>query len=39
VFEEMIPNSHKVIFEDTGHMAMVERPAAFNQLLRDFIVE
>jgi pimeloyl-ACP methyl ester carboxylesterase len=37
VFEELIPNSHKVIFEDTGHMAMLERPDAFNQLLAAFI--
>ena len=35
VFEELIPNSRKVIFEDTGHMAMLERPASFNELLRN----
>ncbi len=39
VFEELIPDSRKVIFEDTGHMAMLERPEAFNELLADFIVE
>jgi pimeloyl-ACP methyl ester carboxylesterase len=39
VFAELIPNSRKVIFEDTGHMAMLERPAAFNVLLRDFLAE
>jgi pimeloyl-ACP methyl ester carboxylesterase len=39
VFEELIPNSRKVIFEDTGHMAMLERPAAFNALLKDFLDE
>jgi pimeloyl-ACP methyl ester carboxylesterase len=39
VFEELIPDSHKVIFEDTGHMAMLERPAAFNALLKDFLDE
>jgi pimeloyl-ACP methyl ester carboxylesterase len=39
VFAELIPNSRKVIFEDTGHMAMLERPAAFNALLRDFLAE
>jgi pimeloyl-ACP methyl ester carboxylesterase len=39
VFAELIPNSRKVIFEDTGHMAMLERPAAFNALLRDFLGE
>jgi pimeloyl-ACP methyl ester carboxylesterase len=39
VFEELIPDSRKVIFEDTGHMAMLERPAAFNALLEDFLAE
>ena len=39
VFAELIPDSRKVIFEDTGHMAMLERPAAFNALLRDFLAE
>jgi pimeloyl-ACP methyl ester carboxylesterase len=39
VFAELIPGSRKVIFEDTGHMAMLERPAAFNALLRDFLGE
>ena len=38
-FAELIPNSRKVIFEDTGHVAMLERPAAFNDLLRDFLAE
>ncbi len=39
VFAELIPDSRCVIFEDTGHMAMLERPAAFNALLRDFLAE
>jgi pimeloyl-ACP methyl ester carboxylesterase len=39
VFEELIPNARKVIFEDTGHMAMLERPAAFNELLAEFIAQ
>jgi pimeloyl-ACP methyl ester carboxylesterase len=39
VFEELIANSRKVVFEDTGHMAMLERPAAFNPLLEDFLAE
>jgi pimeloyl-ACP methyl ester carboxylesterase len=39
VFAELIPNSRKVIFEDTGHVAMLERPAAFNALLKDFLDE
>jgi pimeloyl-ACP methyl ester carboxylesterase len=39
VFEELIPGSRKVVFGDTGHMAMLERPAAFNELLREFVEE
>lgn len=39
VFGELIPNSRKVIFEGTGHLAMLERPAAFNELLSEFIAE
>ncbi len=37
VFAELIPNSRKVVFADTGHMAMLERPAAFNALLEGFL--
>jgi pimeloyl-ACP methyl ester carboxylesterase len=39
VFERLIPDSRKVIFEDTGHMAMLERPEAFNALLSEFLDE
>ncbi|HEX5309846.1 MAG TPA: alpha/beta hydrolase [Solirubrobacteraceae bacterium] len=39
VFEELIPGSRKVVFEDTGHVAMLERPAAFNELLAEFMAE
>lgn len=39
VFERLIPGSRKVLFEDTGHMAMLERPAAFNELLEGFLSE
>jgi pimeloyl-ACP methyl ester carboxylesterase len=39
VFEELIPGSRKVIFQDTGHLAMLERPASFNKLLDEFIAE
>jgi pimeloyl-ACP methyl ester carboxylesterase len=38
-FAELIPNSRKAIFADTGHMAMLERPAAFNALLEEFLAE
>lgn len=37
VFARLIGDSRLVIFEDTGHMAMLERPAAFNALLEDFL--
>ncbi len=39
VFVELIPGARKVVFEETGHMAMLERPAAFNALLKDFLGE
>jgi pimeloyl-ACP methyl ester carboxylesterase len=38
-FERLIPGSRRVIYADTGHMAMLERPAAFNALLEDFMAE
>jgi pimeloyl-ACP methyl ester carboxylesterase len=38
-FARLIGNSRKVVFEDTGHMAMLERPAAFNALLKEFLSE
>jgi pimeloyl-ACP methyl ester carboxylesterase len=36
-YERLIPNARKVIFEDTGHVPMLERPARFNQLLEEFL--
>jgi len=39
VFAELIPNSRKVIFADTGHVPQLERPGAFNALLTDFLAE
>jgi pimeloyl-ACP methyl ester carboxylesterase len=36
-FAAGIPDSRKVIYADTGHMAMLERPAEFNALLREFL--
>jgi pimeloyl-ACP methyl ester carboxylesterase len=36
-FTEAIPNAREVIYEDTGHMAMLERPERFNALLREFL--
>src|SRR3954452_8677113 len=37
-FEHLIgENAHSVIFDDTGHLAMLERPSRFNELLAGFI--
>src|SRR3954468_23180030 len=38
-FERLIDRSRKVIFEDTGHMAMIERPQKFNDCLFEFLAE
>ncbi len=39
VYEQLIPNARKVILKDTGHLPMIERPAAFNALLEEFLSE
>ncbi len=39
VYAELIPHSRKVIYPDTGHLAMVERPSEFNSLLKEFLSE
>jgi pimeloyl-ACP methyl ester carboxylesterase len=36
-YVELIPGSRKLVFEDTGHVAMVERPIAFNDELERFL--
>ncbi|HEX5781379.1 MAG TPA: alpha/beta hydrolase [Solirubrobacteraceae bacterium] len=37
-YEHLIgENAHSVIFEDTGHLPMLERPSRFNALLRSFM--
>jgi pimeloyl-ACP methyl ester carboxylesterase len=37
-FERLIgANARKEIFDDTGHVPMLERPSRFNALLREFI--
>jgi pimeloyl-ACP methyl ester carboxylesterase len=38
-FGRLIPNSRVVVWPQTGHVAMLERPAAFNALVEDFIAE
>jgi pimeloyl-ACP methyl ester carboxylesterase len=38
LYEELIgPNARKVVFEDTGHVPMIERPSRFNPLVADFL--
>jgi pimeloyl-ACP methyl ester carboxylesterase len=38
VFEHLIgENAHSVVFDDTGHLAMMERPSRFNELLAGFL--
>jgi pimeloyl-ACP methyl ester carboxylesterase len=36
-YERLIPGARKVIFEETGHVPMLERPARFNALLDEFL--
>ena len=36
-YERLIPGSQRVIFEETGHVPMIERPALFNRVLEDFL--
>jgi pimeloyl-ACP methyl ester carboxylesterase len=36
-FGELIPDARVVVYEDTGHVAMLERPEAFNGLVRQFL--
>ncbi|HEY8638859.1 MAG TPA: alpha/beta hydrolase [Solirubrobacteraceae bacterium] len=38
-FERLIGDTRKVVFEDTGHVPMIERPERFNRLLDDFLAE
>jgi pimeloyl-ACP methyl ester carboxylesterase len=38
-YERLIPGSLKVIFEDTGHVPMLERPARFNKLVEEFVAQ
>jgi 4,5:9,10-diseco-3-hydroxy-5,9,17-trioxoandrosta-1(10),2-diene-4-oate hydrolase len=38
-FEELIPSARKLIYDDTGHMAHLERPERFNEDLDRFLAE
>lgn len=39
VFAQLIAGSRKVVLADTGHVAMLERPQAFNALLTRFLAD
>jgi pimeloyl-ACP methyl ester carboxylesterase len=36
-FGELITGSRVVVYEDTGHLSMLERPVAFNALVQEFL--
>jgi hypothetical protein len=38
-YARVIPGAGKVVFEDTGHSPMMERPQTFNDCLMEFIGE
>jgi pimeloyl-ACP methyl ester carboxylesterase len=38
-YEELIPDARLLILEDTGHLPMAERPAAFNEAVAEFVAE
>ena len=37
VFEELIPDARKIVYADTGHVSMLERPARFNRDVEAFL--
>jgi pimeloyl-ACP methyl ester carboxylesterase len=38
-YERVIPRTRKVVFDDTGHSPMMERPQTFNDCLVEFLGE
>ena len=38
-FEWLIGDARKLVYADTGHLVMLERPARFNADLRAFLTE
>ncbi|MBV9212701.1 MAG: alpha/beta fold hydrolase [Actinobacteria bacterium] len=38
-YERSIRGARKVVFEDTGHVPMIERPPTFNECLLEFVRE
>ena len=39
IFEKLIPDSRKIIYKDTGHVSMMERPERFNSDVKAFLDE
>jgi pimeloyl-ACP methyl ester carboxylesterase len=39
IFEKLIPDARAVIYKDTGHITMMERPARFNRDVQAFLHE
>jgi pimeloyl-ACP methyl ester carboxylesterase len=39
IFQELIPDARKIIYKDTGHVSMMERPARFNSDVKAFLDE
>jgi pimeloyl-ACP methyl ester carboxylesterase len=39
IFEELIPDARAVVYTDTGHVVMMERPARFNADVHAFLDE
>ena len=37
IFQELIAGSRKIVYTDTGHVSMMERPARFNDDVRSFL--
>ena len=38
-YERLISDSRKTVMEDTGHVPMMERPRAVNDVLLEFLSE
>jgi pimeloyl-ACP methyl ester carboxylesterase len=38
-YERVIPNARKIVFDDTGHCPMMERPQTFNDCIVEFLAE
>ena len=38
-FERLIPNARAVVYPETGHVAMLERPARFNRDVEQFLAQ